>query len=240
MGSSPRVRGKRTGEASWRRVPGLIPARAGKTPCAHGTRASTPAHPRACGENPFYLPVKNPKRGSSPRVRGKPVRAPSGADHRGLIPARAGKTRAPGAEGRAEAAHPRACGDNVLRTAVSSRRKGSSPRVRGKHVPGLHDGHVGGLIPARAGKTRRNQQTKPMTRAHPRACGENHARGTRGVRRQGSSPRVRGKPHHCRVDHQESGLIPARAGKTRSRASSWTGRRAHPRACGENVRATLR
>ncbi|EFW09852.1 hypothetical protein HMPREF9005_1176 [Actinomyces sp. oral taxon 178 str. F0338] len=32
----------------------------------------------------------------------------------------------------------------------------------------------------------------------------------------------------------ERRLIPARAGKTSSGASSWGARRAHPRACGEN------
>ena len=59
---------------------------------AVGLGMGFPAHPRACGENKeatktaFILP------GSSPRVRGKPIRIrPAGAKH-GLIPARAGKT----------------------------------------------------------------------------------------------------------------------------------------------------
>ena len=51
----------------------------------------------------------------------------------------------------------------------------------------------------------------------------------------GSSPRGRGKPRPCRGRSPPSGLIPARAGKTASPASSWIARRAHPRAGGENA-----
>ena len=50
----------------------------------------------------------------------------------------------------------------------------------------------------------------------------------------GSSPRVRGKRLLERHVVHVSGLIPARAGKTRWRRRAWRWRRAHPRACGEN------
>ena len=113
--------------------------------------------------------------------------------------------------------------------------RGSSPRVRGK-LP-LHIGvAVGlGLIPARAGKTSSRPVTRPGTRAHPRACGENTAVRARSSADHGSSPRVRGKRFlkpDCQVMRR---LIPARAGKTLYRANGFDGDMAHPRACGENV-----
>ena len=50
-GSSPRVRGKRGLWTHVLRPPGLIPARAGKTPVVGSPRTCSGAHPRACGEN---------------------------------------------------------------------------------------------------------------------------------------------------------------------------------------------
>ena len=53
-------------------------------------------------------------------------------------------------------AHPRACGENLRATTHGSKAGGSSPRVRGKHLGGVLGPRAPGLIPARAGKTRRN------------------------------------------------------------------------------------
>ena len=52
-GSSPRVRGKLLLGGLVGDVPGLIPARAGKTWGRGSTSSSRWAHPRACGENAF-------------------------------------------------------------------------------------------------------------------------------------------------------------------------------------------
>ena len=70
-GSSPRVRGKRTGSRDQCQGSGLIPACAGKTLRACMVTPGGMAHPRVCGEN-----VEDRRRecllaGSSPRVRGK-------------------------------------------------------------------------------------------------------------------------------------------------------------------------
>ena len=132
LGSSPRVRGKpRVGSA----VPNagrLIPARAGKTSPNRGGTPPPWAHPRACGENLRRPSVNHNTCGSSPRVRGKLLRADRALGRRGLIPARAGKTT------------------SFTRCA---RDEGSSPRVRGKPAHRRDRGRRGGLIPARAGKT---------------------------------------------------------------------------------------
>ena len=112
VGSSPRVRGKRADRCAGQPRLGLIPARAGKTHRAPPPRTSRTAHPRACGENPTPRRAEVWAEGSSPRVRGKPPGLTRGAGQRGLIPARAGKTRARTPGPAPPTAHPRACGEN--------------------------------------------------------------------------------------------------------------------------------
>ena len=172
--------------------------------------------------------------GSSPRVRGKLAGALPRAPQRGLIPARAGKTSAWPRATRSPGAHPRACGENVVRACGADGWCGSSPRVRGKHL--RHGIRVprAGLIPARAGKTRTGAAWTGGEEAHPRACGENRVPRVFPVAAFGSSPRVRGKPERRRRGRQPPGLIPARAGKTAGSASMYWWPRAHPRVCGEN------
>ena len=93
VGSSPRVRGKRTPSTRPSSSGGLIPARAGKTVPVRQVPAPHPAHPRACGENELAQDAADGPGGSSPRVRGKPRRGHTPRLRGGLIPARAGKTR---------------------------------------------------------------------------------------------------------------------------------------------------
>ena len=77
------------------------------------------------------------------------------------------------------------------------------------------------------------------SRAHPRVCGENVRQDLGALGRVGSSPRVRGKHQRGRSLRHARGLIPACAGKTDRSSSSTGNRRAHPRACGENLDADL-
>ena len=192
-GSSPRVRGKRDLGALLPAPARLIPARAGKTREAAALIAGPPAHPRACGENHSAWQLVEPRRGSSPRVRGKLGGDGHGVQGAGLIPARAGKTRLRRMAATPLAAHPRACGENSSPRAAPPRRSGSSPRVRGKRrvyrIPRLEFR----LIPARAGKTSPSPPETSSSAAHPRACGENPISSTSSISWRGSSPRVRGK-----------------------------------------------
>ena len=91
------------------------------------------------------------------------------------------------------------------------------------------------LIPARAGKTGTGSSSTARPRAHPRACGENIKEIVQTSIEPGSSPRVRGKRRHRRRDARNSGLIPARAGKTPATMFAVFREGAHPRACGENL-----
>ena len=131
-GSSPRVRGKLS---EWETRPyedGLIPARAGKTHRRSRRTRSSWAHPRACGENGGVGGVGHGGSGSSPRVRGKRMGPPPHPRPAGLIPARAGKTRARRRGLHRQGAHPRACGENPTGAWGPAYSSGSSPRVRGK------------------------------------------------------------------------------------------------------------
>ena len=153
----------------------------------------------------------------------------------GLIPARAGKTRGLAGLRRMVPAHPRACGENLCSHKRRARIVGSSPRVRGKPSRRENEFHRKGLIPARAGKTSSLRSLIRVLRAHPRACGENPCLAQHCGRREGSSPRVRGKRLCKACVEVARGLIPARAGETCAYQSHRHRFRAHPRACGENA-----
>ena len=187
-----------------------------------------------CGENLGDVSKKSITQGSSPRVRGKPSWKRFAFLVIGLIPACAGKTKLPRNPLTLERAHPRVCGENCRRRSSELPAKGSSPRVRGKHVrrwlPILEDR----LIPACAGKTKGRLVISRDDPAHPRVCGENNCEKSTTLHRDGSSPRVRGK--HLLPDGLGRcwGLIPACAGKTLLGSSPAKKERAHPRVCGEN------
>ena len=221
-------------------VPGrLIPARAGKTGARPQPRRPPRAHPRACGENDGLSELPTARTGSSPRVRGKPRRRNREPEHRGLIPARAGKTTSNRTGSASPGAHPRACGENLVTVPRQSGKTGSSPRVRGKLCLSLWGVGLARLIPARAGKTAARARHQMIRAAHPRACGENTWSPRILSANLGSSPRVRGKPRNSTRPSWTLGLIPARAGKTTANQPVANRGWAHPRACGENATWSL-
>ena len=130
--SSPRGRGKhrQSPRASDRRR--LIPARAGKTTSTSSPERSSPAHPRAGGENIVDKPNVLANLGSSPRGRGKPRFVSQTIGGTRLIPARAGKTALSPPMGWNSTAHPRAGGENDWLRVWFAGTPGSSPRGRGK------------------------------------------------------------------------------------------------------------
>ena len=152
-GSSPRVRGKRSGLVSVLVGVRIIPARAGQTLCLDFTADDAQDHPRACGANAALFCVLYSCCGSSPRVRGKlGARSGQPAWSR-IIPARAGQTRSPVPERQVLTDHPRACGANPSGSTPTPDQDGSSPRVRGKHWLSQMGTHSLRIIPARAGQT---------------------------------------------------------------------------------------
>ena len=65
-------------------------------------------------------------------------------------------------------------------------------------------------------------------------CGENAAVGARKLSKEGSPPRVRGKPLRLPQPDSALGITPACAGKTDPARDSRLDAQDHPRVCGEN------
>ena len=200
---------------------GLIPAHAGKTPSHPARSGGAWAHPRSRGENQALDPDVLREVGSSPLTRGKPtVWAWVGLGWR-LIPAHAGKTRRRGRSRRARWAHPRSRGENSPFSHIVFGVLGSSPLTRGKlRCQATTPGAVG-LIPAHAGKTNCRVGCVSHFAAHPRSRGENRPAHTNLGPNLGSSPLTRGKHNFARACVIRERLIPAHAGKTRSRLPSF-------------------
>ena len=157
----------------------------------------------------------------------------------GLIPARAGSTKAQHERAKRERAHPRPCGEHENYHSRRYRVQGSSPPVRGALRPVRYLPINPGLIPARAGSTGTPSAIASRPRAHPRPCGEHNSRARKREALEGSSPPVRGAPHEPEVVQTEVGLIPARAGSTDVPDIVERAYRAHPRPCGEHFLAGL-
>ncbi len=253
-GSSPRMRGKRRPQQNPAEFVRIIPAHAGQTiyvkntvfggsdhprACGAnnvwdgGARRRTD-HPRACGANTFLSTVPLMRFGSSPRMRGKPVELGYGIRKSRIIPAHAGQTSIRSRPARTCPDHPRACGANANWIRLSCPPRGSSPRMRGKHVLPYSGTAQGRIIPAHAGQTRIASTEVTYRPDHPRACGANHASHVFGRFNHGSSPRMRGK-RRCQSAGRTCGrIIPAHAGQTDSYAHCFFDGSDHPRACGAN------
>ena len=196
-------------------VEGLIPARAGKTRLHYVPPTVYRAHPRSRGENLRFGGLFPPDDGSSPLARGKHGGHEVRRQRRRLIPARAGKTPTARSPCCSPSAHPRSRGENGAALAAGCLYTGSSPLARGKPLQGRAEEGLGGLIPARAGKTDTRESWTCLLRAHPRSRGENYERKTGQPITSGSSPLARGKRLEAQRQGNRLRLIPARAGKTR-------------------------
>ena len=152
-GSSPRVRGLLMTTRIPADMTGIIPARAGFTVRRRAITTPPPDHPRACGVYDRTVYPGTTPTGSSPRVRGLPLRSEGLASRKRIIPARAGFTRTRHGRKRPRTDHPRACGVYSAFTVSSSCEIGSSPRVRGLLSKPVVISDIVGIIPARAGFT---------------------------------------------------------------------------------------
>ena len=113
-----------------------------------------------------------------------------------------------------KSAHPRSRGENQIYDLGYYRERGSSPLTRGKPAVRQYGEGPYRLIPAHAGKTSRADRGFQASGAHPRSRGENLIAPLITATNAGSSPLTRGKRLPRPAKTQESGLIPAHAGKT--------------------------
>ena len=164
----------------------------------------------------------------------------------GLIPAHAGNTEKISSLNLTSWAHPRSRGEHVIPERRRGYPLGSSPLARGtrhrRHQspesngliparagntrrvppPGVQGGGVGGLIPARAGNTLQVRGARRGSGAHPRSRGEH------------------GCVHGRVMRFHNLGLIPARAGNTWCWYTEAPVTGAHPRSRGEHRAALAR
>ncbi len=214
-GSSPLARGGRGSRVAKHRRRRLIPARAGRTALRSRCRSPRQAHPRSRGADHYRLADTTAATGSSPLARGG--RACDGDElvELGLIPARAGRTPRNARSASVTPAHPRS--------------RGADPRC---FRLGLS---CSWLIPARAGRTSRSTRSAQSTEAHPRSRGADVQAILESRWAAGSSPLARGGPPEPQARLGRAGLIPARAGRTRSTHVRPRAAPAHPRSRGADV-----
>ncbi len=157
-GSSPRMRGKRARRRVRRGRGRIIPAHAGQTRRYCVWSCADPDHPRACGANAGEHVGGAHAGGSSPRMRGKPLKSNVACVSTRIIPAHAGQTSRESSTSSPASDHPRACGANCVRRGPACLCTGSSPRMRGKRSQSSLVTSSSRIIPAHAGQTRSDRR----------------------------------------------------------------------------------
>ena len=168
-------------------------------------------------------------------MRGKPFRNIPNNFLQRITPAHAGKTLPAPSACRTTTDHPRACGENDIKSSKGQFYNGSPPRMRGKRDEDGESREVERITPAHAGKTPADAAKRGVRPDHPRACGENFPSNPPPHQSFGSPPRMRGKQLSAVDDIDYLRITPAHAGKTRIFVSVNFITTDHPRACGENV-----
>ena len=194
--------------------PGIIPARAGFTLCEPDAPRAQWDHPRSRGVYTGGTMRISSGRGSSPLARGLRGTAYHYPCRVGIIPARAGFTSRPSPRASRPRDHPRSRGVYARAGRGGGGGGGSSPLARGLHVLAGGAGCDNGIIPARAGFTRRPPGRPRHAPDHPRSRGV-YPRPPRGPpSRRGSSPLARGLLRRRPPRGDPARIIPARAGFT--------------------------
>ena len=231
-GLSPRVRGKPPFRPRPPSRPRSIPACAGEASWLEPREGRSSVYPRVCGGSCWMARRMAWSVGLSPRVRGK-LRLPP-ARRRGSrsIPACAGEARNHRRDEHGGGVYPRVCGGSSRTVAVSPEGRGLSPRVRGKQSIWRNARMIDRSIPACAGEAASSSRPTLPSPVYPRVCG-----GSTGVvagqhRRQGLSPRVRGKRGYVLEAHARVGSIPACAGEALSGVGNCRKIGVYPRVCG--------
>ena len=171
MGSSPLARGLRGRRPRPPHPHGIIPARAGFTSSPPSTSSTPSDHPRSRGVYGGVSCVVGGLEGSSPLARGLLCQTLGRLPDVGIIPARAGFTRAWAATASQKPDHPRSRGVYSGFYRLQSSVWGSSPLARGLRDRGERLHGPMRIIPARAGFTPRAVTRSTGSWDHPRSRG---------------------------------------------------------------------
>ena len=211
----------------------------GSSPLARGLRGTCTHsglwitdHPRSRG---VYIVGARPavgKTGSSPLARGFRSTGAAGTTPARIIPARAGFTARRHRRHRPPSDHPRSRGVYSWSPATCPNAWGSSPLARGLRASLLLIAAIAGIIPARAGFTRRRRPGPRPRQDHPRSRGVYDDGKSVPVVCGGSSPLARGLLARVGRCDDGEGIIPARAGFTTRRTGLGTRPGDHPRSRG--------
>ena len=196
------MRGARHRCRPGRPEPRIIPADAGSTTLYRKSRRTPRDHPRGCGEHSQTTLMKIQTKGSSPRMRGARTALCRVVPLLRIIPADAGSTPSFSWDLSISEDHPRGCGEHRQSLTSLLHDIGSSPRMRGAHLPLMHPQILVGIIPADAGSTADLLGRDVALEDHPRGCGEHTTLSDSRQSNQGSSPRMRGAPMPQRVSLQ--------------------------------------
>ena len=134
----------------------------------------------------------------------------------------------------ARSVYPRVGGGNRGRFLALPRRRGLSPRGRGKRVRCLASPNQYRSIPAWAGETPIAGYCLPNARVYPRVGGGNAADTTNPSASRGLSPRGRGKRLRAGQRRADERSIPAWAGETEQAEISDSNHQVYPRVGGGN------
>ena len=116
---------------------------------------------------------------------------------------------------------------------LTSRRRGSPPRVRGEAHRQERRADRERITPACAGRRRLRASVLRRDGDHPRVCGEKSMSTLRKRRFLGSPPRVRGEAYTERRTTRRAGITPACAGRSEALERMRRLDEDHPRVCGE-------
>ena len=130
--------------------------------------------------------------------------------------------------------HPRSCGKDSISDIVTRVGPGSPPLVRERHIARQRKRKLGGITPARAGKTFNKFTTIVICWDHPRSCGKDTLVSDTAFKFSGSPPLVRERLDNISVMTSSTGITPARAGKTAMAGLPVQAAGNHPRSCGKD------
>ena len=169
-------------------------------------------------------------------MRGKAGTESSTPTSARITPAYAGKRNGQSPTMLLRRDHPRICGEKSTRKRRTDSTLGSPPHMRGKVLSFVFRLNRDGITPAYAGKSLLYHFFRDFARDHPRICGEKCRIIYVLVSKPGSPPHMRGKVCVASELARYSGITPAYAGKSQIASFGTTGKKDHPRICGEKTK----